>query len=465
MFALPIYTLGMHLLDGFFRSPSVEPFFSDTASVQAILNFEAALVRAQARAGIVSPDAAAAIVSSCRVELFDLPSLAQAMPSAGNLAIPLLKQLNALVARNSPEASRYVHFGATSQDALDTGLVLQLRAAAGAIRKDLDAMVLALVDLTQTHRKTLLVARTWLQHALPTTFGYITAGWLDASLQHRERLDSLLERSLVLQFGGAAGTLAALGGRGAEIAKLLAEELTLPLPRIPWHAQRERISETAATLGLLSGTMAKIARDLSLHMQTEVGELSEPPSAGRGGSSTMPHKQNPVASAAILASATRVPALVATVFSGLSGEYQRSLGAWQSEWEVVPEIARLTAGASHQLASLLPRLTVNAEKMRSNLDLMHGLIYAEAISLALSEKLNRASAYKLVESACRRAQSEKRHLRSILSEDPDVTAILDSAAISSLFEPDNYLGSVETFIETVLAAARAQSGQKHAAKG
>src|SRR6266478_7612108 len=238
--AFPIYTLVMHLLDGFFRSPSVEPLFSDAAVVQSILDFEAALARAHARGGIVSATAAAAISSCCRVELFDLPSLAQAMPSAGNLAIPLLKQLNAIVGRNSPEALRYVHFGATSQDALDTGLVLQLRNAIRAIENDLNAITPALVQLTETHRNTLLVARTWLQHALPTTFGYITAGWLDAFLQHRKRLQDQLENSLVLQFGGAAGTLAALGDRGTQIANLLAEELALPLPRIPWHAQRER---------------------------------------------------------------------------------------------------------------------------------------------------------------------------------------------------------------------------------
>jgi 3-carboxy-cis,cis-muconate cycloisomerase len=455
----------MHLLDGFFRSPSVEPLFSDAATVQAILDFEAALARAQARAGLISGSAAAAITSSCRADLFDLPSLAQAMPAAGNLAIPLLKQLNAIVGRNSPDALRYVHFGATSQDALDTGMVLQLRNAIRAIANDLNAITPALVQLSETHRNTLLVARTWLQQALPTTFGYITAGWLDAFLQHRKRLEDQLENSLVLQFGGAAGTLAALGDRGTQIAKLLAEELALPLPRIPWHAQRERIAATAATLGLLSGTMAKIARDLSLYMQTEVGELSEPPSTGRGGSSTMPHKQNPVASAAILASASRVPALVSTVLSGLAGEYQRSLGAWQSEWEVVPEIVRLTAGGTNQLAALLPRLTVHSEKMRTNLDLTHGLIYAEAVSLALSEKLNRASAHKLVESACRNAQFEKRHLRAVLSEDADVNAILKPEKIASLFEPANYLGSAGTFIETVLAAAREQLPQKPSGKG
>jgi 3-carboxy-cis,cis-muconate cycloisomerase len=455
----------MQLLDGFFRAPSVEPIFSDSATVQAILNFEAALARAQARTGMISTAAADTIASSCRAELFDLSSLAHAMPSAGNLAIPLLKQLHSVVARNSPDASRFVHFGATSQDALDTGMVLQLRCAIHKLDENLAAMVTALIALSEAHRKTILVARTWLQHALPTTFGYITAGWLDAFLQHRTRLASQLENSLVLQFGGAAGTLAALGDRGMQISKFLAEELALPLPRIPWHSQRERIAETAATLGLLSGTLAKIARDLSLYMQTEVGELSEPPSAGRGGSSTMPHKQNPVASAAILASTTRVAALVSTVLAGLSGEYQRSLGAWQSEWEVVPEIVRLTAGGTHQMANLLPCLNVNAEKMRANLELTHGLIYAEAVSLSLSEKLNRTSAHKLVETSCRRAQSEKRHLRDILSGDSEVTAILTPENIASLFEPANYLGSANSFIDAVLAAARAQSAQKISARG
>lgn len=455
----------MRLLDGFFRSPSVEPLFSDSESVQSILDFEAALAHAQARAGIISSSAEKAIASACRVELFELPSLAQAMPSAGNLAIPLLKQLNAIVGRNSPDASRYVHFGATSQDALDTGLILQLRKSVRAIDSDLGSIIASLAALTSDHRLTLLVARTWLQHALPTTFGYITAGWLDAFLGHRQRLHGLLNDSLALQFGGAAGTLAALGDRGSLVSKYLAEQLALPLPRLPWHGQRERIGETAAAFGLLSGTLAKVARDLSLYMQTEVAELAEPPSAGRGGSSTMPHKQNPVAAAAILASTTRVPALVGTVLAGLSGEFQRSVGPWQSEWEVVPEIVRLTAGGSYQLAALLPRLTVNVETMRLNLELTHGLIYAEAVSLALSEKLDRASAHRLVEAACRRAQAEQRHLRGILIEDPEVSSILDPENIASLFEPANYLGAARTFIDSVLSAAEISTPHLATAKG
>jgi 3-carboxy-cis,cis-muconate cycloisomerase len=443
----------MHLLDGFFRSPGVEPLFSDTAAVQSILEFEAALARAQARAGILSEADAKTIGSVCRAELFDLHNLAQAMPCAGNVAIPLLKQLNAAVARQSPGAASHVHYGATSQDALDTGLVLQLRRATKAVQSDVDSLIIALDHLTSTHRKTLMPGRTWLQHALPITFGFVTAGWLDACLRHHERLDRLLRETLALQFGGAVGTLAALRDRGVQIAALLAEELSLPLPPIPWHSQRERIAETACAYGMLAGTLAKIARDLSLQMQTEVGELTEPAAAGRGGSSTMPHKQNPVACAAVLASASRVPPLVGTILSSVSGEYQRSLGPWQSEWETLPEIVRLTAGASHQLAALFPRLTVNAEKMRTNLELTHGLIYAEAVTLALSEKLNRASAHKLVEAACRRAQSQQCNLREILAADSEVSSILTPQSLAQLFEPANYLGSADTIINNVLAAA------------
>jgi 3-carboxy-cis,cis-muconate cycloisomerase len=446
----------MQLLDGFFRSPAVEPFFTDAATIQFILDFEAALARAEASAGIIPQNSAAAISSSCRADLFDLQALAQAVPAAGNIAIPLLKQLTAVVSRTSPEAARFVHYGATSQDAIDTGLVLEVRAATHAIQSDVEKIIASLAGLTALHRKTIIVARTWMQHALPTTFGFITAGWLDACLRHRQRLQNLLDQSLVLQFGGAVGTLAALHDRGPHVAALLAQELALPLPRFPWHSQRERIAEAAATCGLLSGTFGKIARDISLHMQTEVGELAEPAAAGRGGSSTMPHKQNPVACAAILAATSRVPALVSSVLSGLSGEYQRSLGPWQSEWETVPEIVRLTAGASHQMSTLLPNLVVNSERMRANLELSQGLIYAEAVTFALAHKIDRSAAAKLVEDACRRAQSERHHLRGVLSADREITAILTAQQLTQLFEPANYLGSADVFIDAVLAAEESQ---------
>jgi 3-carboxy-cis,cis-muconate cycloisomerase len=445
----------MQLLDGFFRSPSVEPLFTDAAAVQAILDFEAALARAEARLGIVPADAARAIVSSCRVELFHLPALAQTMPAAGNLAIPVLQQLVAIVGRVSPEGAGRVHHGATSQDALDTGLVLQLRSAVRAVREDLEQVIAALVALTSAHRRTLLVARTWLQHALPVSFGFLTAGWLDACLEHRRRLESLLEQTLVLQFGGAVGTLAALGDQGFETGRLLAEELGLPLPRIPWHAQRERIAETAVTFALLAGTLGKVARDISLHAQTEVQELAEPSAPGRGGSSTLPHKQNPVACAAILAGTSRIPPLASAALGALSGEYQRSLGPWQSEWELLPEIVRLTAGALYHTAGLAAGLRVDAARMRENLEATCGLIYAEAAVVALGAKLDRASARRLVDEACRRAQSERRHLREVLAGDREASRVLGPEELERLFEAKNYLGSADRFIDQVLASARA----------
>jgi 3-carboxy-cis,cis-muconate cycloisomerase len=443
----------MQLLDGFFRSPAVEPCFTDLATIQSVLDFEAALARAQARAGIIPQELAANITADCRANSLDLAEIAEAVPSSGNLAIPLVRQLTLIVRRNHPEAWRYVHYGATSQDALDTGLILQLRCATRAIQNDLDSIISALVALTSTHRKTIIVARTWLQHALPTTFGLITAGWLDSFLGHRDRLNALFEQSLVLQFGGAAGTLASLHDRGAQVAAFLAQELALPLPRIPWHSQRERIGEVATAYGLLSGTLAKIARDLSLYMQTEIAELAEPAVPGRGGSSTMPHKQNPVACAAMLAATTRVPPLVGSVLAGLSGEYQRSLGPWQSEWETIPEIVRLTAGASYQLSLLLPKLVVDSLRMLANLELSHGLIYAEAVTFALAQKVDRPAAARLVEDACRAAKSEHRHLREVLSADTTVTATLTAQQLKQLFDPANYLGSADTFIDAVLAAA------------
>src|SRR5262249_31892138 len=250
--------------------------------------------------------------------------------------------------------------------------------------------------------------------------------------------------------------------RGAQVAGFLSQELALPLPQIPWHSTRDRIGEVATNYGLLSGTLAKIARDISLHMQTEIAELAEPSSSGRRGSSTTPHKQNPVACAAILASSSRVPSLVATILSALSGEYQRSLGPWQSEWEAVPEIVRLSAGATHQLAALLPNLVVNFDRMRANLEFTHGLIYAEAVTFALSEKLDRGSAHKLVVAACRRSQSEDRHLRDVLASDPTIAKILDANSLSRLFDPATYPASTNPFMHTVLPAANPH--QKPASK-
>lgn len=455
----------MPLLDGFFYSPSVEPFFSDTASVQALLDFEAALARAQAKAGLIPAAASSVISSNCRSAKFDLNTLASAAPLSANLAIPLVKQLTALVAGQDQNAARFVHWGATSQDIIDTGLVLQIRRALPSILGSLDSLCDSLTNLADTHRLTPIVARTLLQQALPTSFGFIVAGWLDAFLRSRSRILALNENALVLQFGGAVGTLAALGPHGPSVAKNLAAELSLPLPAAPWHSHRDRIGEIAWAFALLSATLNKIAHDLALHMQTEVQELAEPHAPGRGGSSTMPHKQNPVSCAAILAATTCVPGLVNTILTAQSGEHQRGLGSWHSEWTTLPEIVRLSAGALHHLATLAPNLQINTARMRENLELTRGFIYAEAVSMTLSEKLGRTSAHEKVEAACKLAHSSGRHLREVIASQSDFSSLLSAAEIGRLFDPLNYLGSSSVMIDAVLHAARARQHLQLSAKG
>ncbi|HUL15584.1 MAG TPA: 3-carboxy-cis,cis-muconate cycloisomerase [Terriglobales bacterium] len=455
----------MQLLDELFRSPDIEAVFSDSSFVQAMLDFEAALARAEARAGIVPSPAAEVISSNCRAALLDLSALTHSAAVSGNLAIPFVKQLNAIVAKVSPEAARFVHWGATSQDVLDTALILQLRRALELSLSSLDSMAAGLASLTESHRRTFLPARTWMQHALPTTFGFIAAGWLDALLRHQRRLAALQQSALVLQFGGAAGTLAALGARGAEVARFLAEELHLSMPDLPWHSHRDRLAEVATTYGLLAGSLVKIARDLSLHMQTELQEIHESSAPGRGSSSTMPHKRNPVVCTAILGAVLRVPGLVGTMLACMDHPEQRALGSWHAEWETLPEIIRLTAGALHHFAALIPDLIVDAKKMRENLEFTRGLTYSEAVSMVLSEKLGRQPAHERIAAACRRAQTENRHLREILAADPELSALLPPADLDLLFDPASYLGSADPFIDRVLATYRARHTQKFSAQG
>jgi 3-carboxy-cis,cis-muconate cycloisomerase len=442
----------MELFDRLFRTEEVERHFSSRACLQGMLDFEAALARAEARAGVIPSSAAVAIAAKCKADLFDVQALAAGAKLAGNAAIPLVKALTALVAEHDKEAARHVHWGATSQDAIDTGSVLQLRQALSQISGDLDRLADGLATLAEKHRSTIVVGRTWMQQALPTTFGAKVAGWLDAVDRHRERLRETERRALVLQFGGAVGTLAALNDRGAEVKKFLAEELRLALPELPWHSHRDRIAEVATTLGLCVGTLGKIARDIALHAQTEIAEVFEPAAEGRGGSSTMPQKRNPVTAAVVLAAATRLPPLVSTILTAMVQEEERGLGGWHAEWETLPEIVRLAAGAVHHMAETAPRLEVAAERMKQNLELTHGLIYAEAVTMALAQHMGKTAAHKLVESACARAQKEKRHLREIIGEDAQVSKHLSAAELKGLFDPRRYLGEAEPFVDRVLAA-------------
>ena len=446
------------LLDPLFRAGAMREIFSDRGRLQGMLDFEAALARAEAGIGVIPRKAATAIATQCRANLFDTEALGRATVLAGNPAIPMVQALTALVAKQDREASGYVHWGATSQDAMDTGLVLQLRSAFDLIDADVARLGDVLASLAKKHAKTPMAGRTWLQQAVPVTFGLKAAGALSALERHRARLGQLRARVLVIQLGGAAGTLASLGARGLDVAKSLAAQLKLGDPDMPWHAHRDRIAEVATLLGLLTGTLGKIAKDISLMMQTEIAEASEPGAPGKGGSSTMPHKRNPVDAAIVLAAAVKVPGLVSVMLSALVQEHERGLGNWHAEWETLPEICMLCSGALGHLAQAVEGLEVDARRMRRNLEVTDGLILAEAVSAALAEKIGRAAAHRLVEEASRRALERKMPLREVLMLDAKATKHLSAADLDRLFEPANYLGAAEQLVARVLTARKQGAG-------
>ena len=425
--------------------------FADRARVQRMLDVEAALARAEAAAGIIPALAAASIAQCCSADDYDFPALRAAARNAGNLAIPLVAALTQRVAQIDASARGFVHWGATSQDVIDTGLVLQLRDALDLIDADLARLADALAAQTRKHRATPLAGRTWLQQALPVTLGLKLAGILSAVQRHQQRLAALRPRVAVLQFGGAAGTLASLRARGLDVERALAALLGLGIADVPWHTQRDNLGEAAATLGLVVATLGKLARDLSLLAQTEVAEVFEPAAPGRGGSSTLPHKRNPVGAAIALAAAVQVPGLVATMLAAAVQEHERGLGDWPAEWDTLPNIILLAAGALDAMAGVVAGLDVDAARMRTNLDLTQGQILAEAAQMALAPALGRDVAHALVGAACQRAADERRHLREVLRDDSQVRSVLDDAALANLFEPESYLGATDAFIERVLA--------------
>jgi 3-carboxy-cis,cis-muconate cycloisomerase len=448
--------LSVRWFDPLFRTEAMSRVFCDRGRLQGMLDFEASLARAQARAGLMPKAAARAIAGKCHAELFDLTALAQASALAGNSAIPVVNALTKLVAKTDADAAGQVHRGATSQDAMDTGLVLQMRAGLGLIEADARKLCAALTRLAATHKETPIAGRTWLQHAAPTTFGLKVAGWLGALTRDLQRLRAARERALVLQFGGATGTLAALGADAEKITSLLAAELKLRQAEMPWHAQRDRPAEVAAALGLLAGSLGKIARDISLLAQTEIAELAEPAASGRGGSSSMPQKCNPVGCAVVLANATRVPALVSVMLAAMPQEHERGLGGWHAEWETLPEIFLLTHGALTQMRHVIGGLQVDTARMSANLEATRGLIYAESVSTALARALGKAAAHQLVERACRRAAEERSHLREVVLADAEITAHLPDAEIKSLFTPARHVRAAARLVDRALAAAKSE---------
>ena len=440
------------LLAPMLSSTAMRAVCDDLAYLQHMLDFEAALARAEASVGIIPSESAEAIAKACHAGSFDLAALAEAATRSGNLAIPLVKALTTEVARTDKEAARYVHWGATSQDVIDTAAMLTLRAGTDALLSDIDRAVAGFARLAQKHRNTAVVARTWLQHALPMPFGLKLAEYAAALHRSRGRLLHLKSHTLALQFGGAAGTLAALGDQGWKVAEKLSEVLQLPLPEAPWHSHRDRIAEAASVLAIIAGTCGKIARDVQLMMQTDVAEAFEPSGEGRGGSSTMPHKRNPVAAASALAAATMAPNLAATIFAAQVGDHERSAGPWHAEWPTLPSLLLVTSGALAATVDIAEGLEVDAVRMRANLDVTGGLIMAEAVAFALAEKVGKHEAHHLVEAASKKAVAKKTGLRAALESDPKITAYLDAKRITQLLEPMTYQGVSQTLIDRLLAS-------------
>jgi 3-carboxy-cis,cis-muconate cycloisomerase len=433
-------------------SAAMRAVCDDVACLQHMLDFEAALARAEVAVGVIPASAAGPIANACKAEAFDLAALADAATKSGNLAIPLVKALTASVTKTDADAARYVHWGATSQDVIDTATMLTLRAAIDALLSDIDRAIAGFAKLARQHRNTAMVARTWLQHALPMPFGLKLAEYAAALHRSRARLQRLHSEALALQFGGAAGTLAALGDKGWLVAEKLAQELELPLPDAPWHTHRDRIAEAASVFAIVAGTCGKIARDIQLMMQTDVAEAFEPAGEGRGGSSTMPHKRNPVAAATALAAATMAPNLAATIFAAQVQDHERSAGPWHAEWPTLPSLLLVTSGALAAIVDIAEGLEVDAARMRVNLGTTHGLIMAEAVTMALAEKIGKSEAHHLVEAAGKKAVAEKKDLQDVLAKDPKVTAHLDAKKLADLFEPMAYQGVSQQLIDRLLAS-------------
>jgi 3-carboxy-cis,cis-muconate cycloisomerase len=435
----------VRLIDSMACTEAMAEVFSDSSVLRAMLDFETALARVEARIGLFPQAVADAIAAAAKVEAFDVTALSRDTLRAGTPGISVVKALIEVVRVKDAAASAFVHYGATSQDVADTAIVLLLKQTQSLIEADLARAESGLRKLAEEHARTLMVGRTLLQAAPPVTFGLKAAGWLAALKRGRVRLQESFAEALIVQFGGAVGTLAALGDKGPIVAEALAKELGLKCPAAPWHTHRDRLAALICVCGVLTGTLGKIARDVSLLMQSEVGEVSEPESPGRGGSSTMPHKRNPTGCAIALAAANRLPGLVASFLSAMVQEHERGVGGWHSEWPTIAAAIQATGVTAAEIAEIAEGLAVNSERMRENLEATQGMIYAEKSMMLLVEKLGRDKAHKILEEASREAVKQKRSLADVLGGIKEVAEHLSTEMIRRLDVAENYLGSAEVF--------------------
>ncbi len=446
---MPTHPADGPILGTLYGSDAMRAVFDESAYFQRMLDVEAALAHVQARLGIIPVAAAEAIGAAAAKGDLRTEVLAASARNVGYPVVGLVAELS----RGAGEAGGWTHWGATTQDIMDTATVLQIREGLGLIEAEMRAIVRALADQARVHRGTVMAGRTHLQQALPTTFGLKCATWALPFIGHLQRLPELRRRVEMVEFGGAAGTLASLGEQGIAVMEGLAAELGLHAPLAPWHVCREGLAETVAFLGLVCGGLAKLATDIILLAQTEVGEVAEPYVAGRGASSTMPQKRNPIASEYILAAARTVQGLVPVMLGAMAQDHERATGPWQSEALVIPQVFVLTHGALRHARAIAEGMVVDIERMRRNLDLTHGLIVAEAVMMGLAPHLGRGEAHHVVKHACDVALAERLSLTDALARDDAVSSRLDRAAIERMTDPASYLGSAHAFVDRVAAAA------------
>ena len=436
-----------------FGTPAMRAIFADSALVSRYIEVEVALARAQGRCGVIPAEAAHEIAQRCSLEALDFELLRKETDIVGYPILPLVHQL----VKQCGDAGRYIHWGATTQDIMDTATVLQVRDALDLVDADIAALRTILADLAERHRDTPMAGRTHLQHALPITFGYKAAIWLAMFDRHAQRLQELRPRVLVGQFAGAAGTLASLSGRGLEVQQLLMEELGLGVPATTWHVARDGLAEAVNFLALVTGSLGKIAYDVMLLSSTEFGEVFEPFVTGRGASSTMPQKRNAISSELMLAASKAVRQHAGLMLDAMVQDLERATGPWHAEWVALPESFVLSAGALHQARFMLDGLIVDPERMARNLDMTDGLIVAEAVMMGLAPHTGRQQAHDIVYAACRSVNAEGGTLADALARLPEVTAHFDRAALQRLTDPRNYLGEAQQMVDRALALSRAHT--------
>ena len=444
----------VRLIESLTTTESLAEGFSDISVLQAMLDFEVALARAEAELNIIPRSAAKVLAKVARAESFDVAAIARETLRAGTPGIPVVKALRKKVQRIDPGSADFVHWGATSQDVSDSALILILRKCRAILDADLKQLEAAMREFVARHKETVMLGRTLLQPAPPITLGLKAAGWLGAVRRGHARMTSAFSDALVLELGGASGTLAALGKDGIQVGERVAKLLNLGYSDAPWHTHRDRLAGLVCACGVLTGSLGKMARDVSLLMQAEVGEVAEPGGSGRGGSSTMPQKRNPIASSMALAAANRVPGLVAGFLMQMVQEHERAVGGLQAEWNTVASVVQSTGLAIASMAEVAEGLTVNRSRMQENLEATRGTIFAEKAALILSRQIGRELAHQMLEEATDPRQLRDRTLAEALTQQPELKGQINPKSLDRLEDPQHYLGVAREFADRLCGPSK-----------